>query len=425
MCCMTAPNSIGIVGALARVYISIGSFHEEWLKHFNLLVGGKRQTPISIAVARRNSPYFRGTLDRAADVAAFFVAAAGPQPLAKAPDGARHLADSEATVARGRQVFAENCAACHSSYNKMPQPPAGIARDTREWDDWTGSADFKSRMTALASGADFLSDNFLSTDRRYPVSLIGTNACSTLASNALDGHVWDNFSSATYKTLPAAGTIDLRDPFTGAEQPYAMPGGGRGYQRVPSLVSMWASAPYLHNNSLGLFNGDPSVAGRMAAFQDGVEKLLWPRQAAGPAVGLPHHATQLAHDRQILPARSALLLAQAQGHGIARQRGRHPSRPNSQGHAGQPARQYRPRDFARPGKLLDFVALAMALDTTLRGIRTEKLDDAAAAARLKPLVPALLKLSKCPDLVTDGGHLFGTQLADDDKRALIAFLKRL
>ena len=78
-----------------------------------------------------------------------------------------------------------------------------------------------------------------------------------------------------------------------------------------------------------------------------------------------------------------------------------------------------------PVKLLDFVTLAMALDTTLRGIRTENLDDAAAAARLKPLVPALLKLSKCPDLVTDGGHLFGTQLADDDKRALIAFLKRL
>ena len=64
-------------------------------------------------------------------------------------------------------------------------------------------------------------------------------------------------------------------------------------------------------------------------------------------------------------------------------------------------------------------------DTTLRDIRAENLDDTAAVARLKPLVPALLKLSKCPDLVTDGGHLFGTQLADDDKRALIAFLKRL
>jgi hypothetical protein len=38
---------------------------------------------------------------------------------------------------------------------------------------------------------------------------------------------------------------------------------------------------------------------------------------------------------------------------------------------------------------------------------------------------ALLKVSKCPDFVTDRGHLFGTGLADDDKRALIAWLKRL
>jgi hypothetical protein len=40
-------------------------------------------------------------------------------------------------------------------------------------------------------------------------------------------------------------------------------------------------------------------------------------------------------------------------------------------------------------------------------------------------VPDLLKLRKCPDFVTDGGYLFGTGLADDDKRALIAYLKRL
>jgi cytochrome c5 len=418
-------DSIGIVGALARVYVSIGSFHEEWLKHFNLLVGGKRQTPFSIAAARRDSPYFRATLDRAADVAAFFVRAAGPQPLAEAPDGARHLADSEATVARGRQVFAENCAACHSSYNKMPPPPAGIVRDTKAWDDWTASADFKSRMAVLAGGADFLSDNFLSTDRRYPVSVVGTNACSTLASNGLEGHVWDNFSSATYKALPAAGTILLRDPFTGADQPYAMPGGGRGYQRVPSLVSMWASAPYLHNNSLGLFNGDPSVAGRMAAFQDGVEKLLWPQKRLGlQSVYRTTRRSWLTIDKSYLPVPLFYWL-KLKGMGSpdsddAVRLGPIPK--------GTPVNLLANIDLdisLDPAKLLDFVTLAMALDTTLRGIRTENLDDAGAAARLRPLVPALLKLSKCPDLVTDGGHLFGTQLADGDKRSLIAFLKRL
>jgi hypothetical protein len=48
-----------------------------------------------------------------------------------------------------------------------------------------------------------------------------------------------------------------------------------------------------------------------------------------------------------------------------------------------------------------------------------------------PLVPQLLKLSKCPDFVVNRGHYFGTSffkeeppgLSDDDKRALIEFLK--
>jgi hypothetical protein len=32
-------------------------------------------------------------------------------------------------------------------------------------------------------------------------------------------------------------------------------------------------------------------------------------------------------------------------------------------------------------------------------------------------------VSKCPDFIVNRGHLFGTTLPDDDKRALIEFLK--
>ena len=32
----------------------------------------------------------------------------------------------------------------------------------------------------------------------------------------------------------------------------------RLFYRTPTLVSIWATAPYLHNNSVGLYNGDPS-----------------------------------------------------------------------------------------------------------------------------------------------------------------------
>ena len=49
-----------------------------------------------------------------------------------------------------------------------------------------------------------------------------------------------------------------------------------------------------------------------------------------------------------------------------------------------------------------------------------KANGADAATELKRL---LLAASKCPDLVEDRGHYFGTSLPDDDKRALIEYLK--
>jgi hypothetical protein len=36
-----------------------------------------------------------------------------------------------------------------------------------------------------------------------------------------------------------------------------------------------------------------------------------------------------------------------------------------------------------------------------------------------------MKVSTCPDYVADRGHTFGSGRSDADKRALIAFLKRL
>jgi hypothetical protein len=61
----------------------------------------------------------------------------------------------------------------------------------------------------------------------------------------------------------------------GMNDVYYPPAGGPGYYRPASLVSLWATAPYLHNNSLGLYNQDPSVNGRLDAFEDGITKLLW------------------------------------------------------------------------------------------------------------------------------------------------------
>jgi hypothetical protein len=421
-------DSIGIEGALARVYISIGLFSNEWLKHFNLLVGGKRESPISIALARRNSPYFRATLERLPDVAAFFVAAAKPQPLAKAPDGARYLQDSDTTVARGEEIFAENCAGCHVSYNKMPQPPSGVERETPAWDAWVRSDDFKTKMTDLVRHPDFLDDNFLSTDRRFPVTRIGTNACSPLASNALRGHIWDNFSSETYKALPAVGKITVTNPVDGTSWQFDMPGGGRGYVRVPSLVSIWASAPYLQNNSVGAFTGDPSVAGRMTAFEDGIEKLLWPEKRLGfRSIYRTTQESWLVLSASYLPSPFRYVL-NAKGllssDGQAVRLGPIPKGTpvnllanvallSESADIGQEAAH-----FAK------LVAVVVKWQNELKQLPKDATDEQIAEA-FKKIVPDLLSISNCPDFVTDRGHLFGTTLPDGDKRALIAFLKRL
>src|SRR5262249_15941175 len=138
-----------------------------------------------------------------------------------------------------------------------------------------------------------LDNNYLSDDKRYPVSELHTNAARALATNALHGHLWDNFSSETYRNqADARGQLqdeddqgkpcDLYNPLTGQYTlKFTVPSDRVASYRTPSLVSIWATAPYLHNNSVGTFNGDPSVAGRMAAFEDGMSKLLWPQRRLG------------------------------------------------------------------------------------------------------------------------------------------------
>ena len=47
----------------------------------------------------------------------------------------------------------------------------------------------------------------------------------------------------------------------------------------------------------------------------------------------------------------------------------------------------------------------------------------AAAGSAAKLFDALLQANLAPDFVLDRGHTFGAGLSDDDKRALIEFLK--
>src|SRR5438093_3546441 len=115
-------DSVGILGALNRVYLNIGLFSEEWLLHFRPLIGnfpGKRITPIEIEVLQRNSTYWNANVAQTPDVALFFLASARPDRLEQAPGGKAYFTTDQNKLNRGKLVFAENCARCHSG----KQPP--------------------------------------------------------------------------------------------------------------------------------------------------------------------------------------------------------------------------------------------------------------------------------------------------------------
>src|SRR4029453_15582640 len=218
-------DSVGALGALNRVFLNIGLFSEEWLTHFNALIGGKRTSPIEIAVARKNSTYWEATEAQTPDMARFFLKTATPHKLQDADEGkgASYVTTDQAKLARGQVVFGERCARCHSSKAPAPPPEIGIATCAgsgyldcwnRYW-NWTKTDAFKEQMREIVARDDFLDNNFLSTDLRVPVTLLETNACSPLATNGIGGNIWDNFPSQSYKALPSVGKITVHDPFTG------------------------------------------------------------------------------------------------------------------------------------------------------------------------------------------------------------------
>src|SRR5260370_5173053 len=271
-------DSVGALGALNRVYLNIGLFSEEWLLHFNALIGGKPTTAIQIADARNNSSYWGATEAQTVNMALFFLKSTAPHKLKDAPSGAGYLSKNQAQLTRGKVVFAETCARCHSS--KLPTPAPGVdpggcsgPKYLDCWNEywaWTKTPEFKQKMRAIVLRDDFLDGNYLSSELRIPVTLLQTNACSPLATNAIAGNIWDNFSSQTYKDLTSVRAITVYDPYTGEKSSYQMPAVGRGYTRPASLISLWATAPFLLNNSVGKFEPSPSVDARMRSFNDSI-----------------------------------------------------------------------------------------------------------------------------------------------------------
>jgi hypothetical protein len=264
---------------------------------------------------------------------------------------------------------------------------------------------------------DFRDTNFFSDDHRYPITKIKTNAGRAAGTNAKRGHIWDAFSSETYKTLPSVGEIEVTNLYTGKDETWTVPAGGPGYYRTASLISCWSSAPFLHNNMLGEFTGDPSVAGRMRAFNDAVEKLLWPEKRDN-VIWLTSQECNLQIQASVLPT---LLREGFKAAGKIDPDGYFRIGPIPEGTPVNLLANVDPE--ADP---VNLIKLCLTLKESFAKIKLEHMDDANTKALLRTEVaPALWKVSKCPDFVEDRGHYFGSELPDADKRALIEFLKTL
>jgi hypothetical protein len=429
-------DSVGALGALNRVYLNIGLFSEEWLLHFRPIIGGQPITPIPIETAKKNSTYWQATEQQTMYMASFLVKASGAHRLKDAPGGAAHLTADAPTLQRGKEVFADYCARCHSS--KLVDLPPDIRLEENgptyleQWNKYwahTKTPAFRQAMRAKVLDPAFLDDNYLSNELRVPVTLLATNICSPIATNAIAGNIWDNFSSSSYKSLPSVGTVKVRHPVTGAERDFVVPGGGRGFTRPASLVSLWSTGPYLQNNTVGPFDPRPSVEARVSVFERSIEQMLWPEKRrrdamftnpddpGGGVIDRSESESSLVVPRGYVPAPLRPLI---DGEGI----------------------EIGPIPKGFPVSLLANADL-MGADLTgdekkehdrklLRVLRTmiRELKAGNDIFKSTEVMDGLWSLAKCPDLVVNKGHYFGTAwqpdeppLSDADKRALIAFLK--
>jgi hypothetical protein len=449
-------DSIGAIEAIQRVYFNIGSCSEQcWVNHLTDLrqvdPQGRNfgQTPFNIGQCRRDCPNFRAIEDRLSNILDFLLSpentatdlhvARENERKAKNPK-AKYAYDDlvvdldrqfgKNAVGRGRILFAENCARCHSSIPEAEGGPFTV-RDFRAIDPKTG-----------------LRVDWMGNDKATFVSEVGTFRCRALHSNHMAGHVWEEYGSETLRA---------RSPDPSLKEPHD---GGRGYYRNISLLSVWAHAPLMHNNAMGpelcgrpkdrandfyrspyvdraskkplaqppaCSEYDPSVEGRFKLFVASAQELLTPEDKR------PAKITRFDLD---VPISVALRVAddgsEKQLFGLT---------------------VVIPKNTAS-GSLGNFQHKEFVNDLVLAGLRPEQLqsklsqrlgeqDAKEMTEQMRALKLALIEdptkmldsvrkypkiaeaYSSCLADIENTGHRFGTDLSETDKKALIAFLATL
>jgi hypothetical protein len=383
-------DSIGPAGAALRVYVNIGTCGDYRMSLEDVFTGLKEQKPFDQKTAMAECEDWRLTSARMEDAAAFLDGNHSLK-LADSEGGSQFVPTDKAKLDLGKKVFAENCARCHSS--KVPEGVSDKHADAA-----------KAAWVKLVMQEDFLKNNFLSDDDRYPVASpdpkleIGTNSQRAFATNARDGHIWQNFSSKTFKEQASVGKMKLYNPFY-PDQPieFTAPGGA-GYYRTPSLISVWATSPMLHNNALGTYSGDPSVKGRVAAYMDAAEKLLWPDKRLGVnSIKVTPQDTVLlvrSHRVKIPKGTPINLIANINLRTVA-------------------------TSEAAGEELVKILEHPLALAGVVEGLHNPARRD----EELRKIGNELLKFNQIPDFIEDRGHTFGSKLSDAEKWALIDYMK--
>lgn len=172
----------------------------------------------------------------------------------------RYNLPDDSAFEKGRMIYAQNCARCHSSQDSVKTDRVTSV------DDFTG-VDFLKTETA-ANGEIYRTD-FLGNDKSTDANgYLGIYSCRALHSNHMKNHVWEEFASVTYKEKPTT--------ITGRRGQVAE--GGRGYMRNVPLLNVWAHAPFLHNNALG-----PELCGDPAKIPQGLN--MWRTSVDGKQIG--------------------------------------------------------------------------------------------------------------------------------------------
>jgi hypothetical protein len=237
------------------------------------------------------------------------------------------------------------------------------------------------------------------------------------------------------------GTIKVHHPLTGEPRDYVMPAGGRGYTRPASLISVWSTAPFLLNNTIGDFHWTGSVEDRLKSFDSAIEQLLWPDRRKGDRKFMTASGNEIPGVIDVTSERSYLRVAT--GYlpdllqplvGIL-----HRWVPWLVGESGLeigPIPKGTPINLLSnidldPEHKVSLIPLLIKLKKALKAIPADATDaQAIKVFEDREISEAMLKHSKCPDFVVNRGHYFGTDyfkeepgLSDADKQALIAFLK--